>query len=468
MMKNKFALFLLIGLTTFSFLSCFDDRDDEVIPSSTKEIQNFVWRGLNIYYLYKPNVPALQRQTYANESELDKFLKSFESPKTLFNNLIYKPEDRFSIIVSDYRELEKQLDGIRLSSGMKSGFMKLNSGEIYGYVRYVLPNTDAENKGIVRGMIFNRVNGSLITEDNYQTILDPETITIDLVNFENDELVPSNQTITLNKQEYNENPVFIKKTIDYANKKIGYLMYNAFTSIYDEELNNAFAYFKGEKVDDLIIDLRYNGGGSVETSNDLASMVTGQFNGELFTTQVYNDSDVFPDQKRYFNNKINTGETINSLNLNKVYVITTGSTASASELLIASLSPYIDVIQVGTTTRGKYQGSVTLYDSPNFSRTNANIGHNYAMQPLILKTVNANGFTDYSEGLIPTIEVREEFSNLGELGNPNETLLATTLNDLSFERKAPQQNNSKQIELIGQSDMNQLDFQRMYINDFDY
>ena len=88
MMKNKFALFLLIGLTTFSFLSCFDDRDDEIIPSSTKEIQNFIWRGLNIYYLYKPNVPALQRQTYANETELDNFLKSFESPETLFYDLI--------------------------------------------------------------------------------------------------------------------------------------------------------------------------------------------------------------------------------------------------------------------------------------------------------------------------------------------------------------------------------------------
>tara|TARA_B100001146_G_C15924494_1_gene324460 strand:- start:7 stop:411 length:405 start_codon:yes stop_codon:yes gene_type:complete len=132
MMKNKFALFLLIGLTTFSFLSCFDDRDDEIIPSSTKEIQNFIWRGLNIYYLYKPNVPALQRQTYANETELDNFLKSFESPETLFYDLIYEPEDRFSFIVSDYEVLEDALQGTSYTNGMEYGLIPFSAAVVLG------------------------------------------------------------------------------------------------------------------------------------------------------------------------------------------------------------------------------------------------------------------------------------------------------------------------------------------------
>ena len=192
-------------------------------------------------------------------------------------------------------------------------------------------------------------------------------------------------------------------------------------------------------------------------------MVTGQFNGELFTTQVYNDN--FENEERYFNNRISTGGTINSLNLNKVYVITTGSTASASELLIASLRPYIDVIQVGTNTTGKYQGSVTLYDSQNFSRTNANIGHKYAMQPLILKTVNANGFTDYFNGLTPNIEIGEDYENLGILGEPTEPLLQAALNQAEGRFTYPL---SDHIIEFGESNENTPTHQRMYIDDFDY
>ena len=135
-------------------------------------------------------------------------------------------------------------------------------------------------------------------------------------------------------------------------------MYNGFRQNFDSELNNAFADFKANGVQDLVIDVRYNSGGSIETCNDLASMVTGQFNGELFITQVYNDN--FDDFERDFNNKISTDESINSLNLSKVYILTTGSSASASELLISGLMPYVDVKQIGTTTVGKFQGSTTL------------------------------------------------------------------------------------------------------------
>ncbi len=463
-MKNKFTLFLLIGLTAFSFISCFDDRDDEIIPASNKEIQDFVWRGLNMYYLYKPDVPALQNETYASESELDDFLKSYDSPETLFDDLIYDPEDRFSVLFSNYEILENSLAGISKTTGMKSKPVQLDTGEILYYVRYILPNTDAEKKGVKRGMLFNRVNGTLITADNYKTILEPETFTIGLADIVDNELVSLEETITLNKQEYTENPVYIINTFDLeVNKKVGYLMYNAFNRNFDDVLNNAFAKFKTENITDLVIDLRYNSGGSVETSNDLASMITGQFNGELFTTQVYNNN--FENEERYFNNKISTDEDINSLNLDKVYVITTGSTASASELLIASLRPYIEVVQVGTTTTGKYQGSVTLYDSPNFSRTNINIRHKYAMQPLILKTVNANGFTDYKDGLTPTFEIKEKILNLGELGDPSEPLLNAVLSKAEG-RTFPISNPLEFIPL--ESNEDNPTYQRMYIDDFDY
>ncbi|HIB37193.1 S41 family peptidase [Mesonia sp.] len=464
-MKNKITSLLLLLVVSTTFIACFEDRDDEINPASTLEIQDFVWRGLNIFYLYKDQIPALDENNYATTAELENFLDNYATPEDLFDALIYS-EDRFSFIVSDYRVLEDALAGISKSNGMKFGLVQLQStGEIFGYVRYVLPNTSAENEGVSRGMIFNRVDGTTLTLENYNSLLAADTYSIGLAEFSNGELTELDQTITLTKNEYTENPVYITNTIELEDKTVGYLMYNAFNNNFDDVLNNAISEFQADNITDLVIDLRYNGGGSIETSNDLASMVTGQFNGQLFTTQVYNEN--FENQERYFNNEISTGASINNLNLNKVYVLTTGSTASASELLISSLLPYIEVVQIGTTTTGKFQGSVTLYDSPDFSRAGANINHRYAMQPLILKSVNANGFTDYTDGLTPDIIIEEDYANLGELGNPNEPLLAAALNEVSFGRMAPTQKSTLQFKEIAESEMNQPNFQRMYIETFE-
>ena len=140
-----------------------------------------------------------------------------------------------------------------------------------------------------------------------------------------------------------------------------------------------------------------------------------------------------PDQLiNYFVNSIEGSSSFAALNLSKVHVITTGSSASASELVINALNPYIDVIQVGDDTAGKFQASITLYDSPNFRRAEADPSHRYALQPLVLKSVNSAGFTDYIDGLAPDIEQREDFENLGVLGDPSEPLLARCLNDIAL------------------------------------
>ena len=460
MMKNKITHLFLLVFSVSLLTSCFEDQDDDINPASVDDIKDFIYRGLDIFYLYKGDIPILAEDI--SEEAVTQFKNSYSTPEDFFEALL-SPDDRFSVIYSDYRVLENNLDGITLNNGMEFGLVSISdTNDVFGYVRYVLPNTSAESEGVTRGMIFNRIDGTALSVDNFRELLAPNTYTIGLANFEAGTLTPLEETITLTKQEYTENPVHIVNTIELENnQKVGYLMYNAFNRNFDNDLNNAFSQFQAENITDLVVDLRYNGGGSIETSNDLASMITGQFDGQLFSTQVYNE--LFEDQERLFNNEISTGAGINSLNLNKVYVLTTQSTASASELLIASLRPYIEVIQVGTNTRGKYQGSVTLYDSPEFSRAGANINHRYAMQPLILKSVNANGFTDYDDGLIPTIQAEEDFANLGELGNPNETLFAAALNDVSFGRMAPPQSSFTEVELIGESDMNQPNFQRMYI-----
>ncbi|MEZ4782228.1 MAG: S41 family peptidase, partial [Flavobacteriaceae bacterium] len=116
----------------------------------------------------------------------------------------------------------------------------------------------------------------------------------------------------------------------------------------------------------------------------------------------------------------------------KVYVLTTGDSASASEMLVNALNPYINVVQIGTTTEGKFQGSVTLYDSEDFGREGANPNHTYAMQPLVVKYANASGFTDFVSGLTPDIVLSENPQNYGVLGDENEPLLARALLEISM------------------------------------
>ncbi|NJW54381.1 S41 family peptidase, partial [Salinimicrobium oceani] len=235
----------------------------------------------------------------------------------------------------------------------------------------------------------------------------------------------TDKTATLTHSKYTANPVQLVKTIDMDGTKIGYLMYNSFIDDFDDELNSAFAQLKSEGVTELVLDLRYNGGGSVESAVDLASMITGQFEGQIFMKEQWNEKYQNYFEKNdpeslinRFNKTIRTGETINSLNLSRVYILTTNASASASELVINGLAPYIDVVQVGETTTGKFQASVTLYDSDDFGKEGASKNHTYAIQPLVLKSANAQGKSDYVDGLTPDVSKNEDISNLGILGEP--------------------------------------------------
>ena len=431
-MEKKIILLLIAATTLLS--SCFKDNDDVLQEASTLDIQNFIYRGLNFFYLYKADTPELANDAFANQQALDDFLNTFNSPEALFDFLI-SGQDRFSILVDNYIALENALAGVTLTNGMEYGLVRYpnNPSNIFGYVRYVLPNTDAAAKGLTRGMIFNTVDGTQITENNFSELLAPDTYTLGLATFDGTTITPTGDSVQLTKAEYTENPVYVTRTFDILGQKVGYLMYNSFTRDFDPQLNAAFAQFQADGVTDVILDLRYNGGGSVETANDLASMVTGQFNGQIFYTEQWNeDRRAAYASDGLFNQTISTGEAINSLNLNRVYIITTGRTASASEMVINGLDPYIDVIQVGGTTTGKFQASFLLYDAPapDFSRTLANPDHTYAMLPLVFKTANANGVTDFIDGLMPDVAMDEDYSNLGELGDMSEPLLAAALAEI--------------------------------------
>lgn len=480
-MKNKLHNYkLLILAIVFGglFSSCSTDADDigpdvsGTPDSGLLTVENFIYRGMNEIYLYKADVPELADGFFASQNEKNDFLDNFSSPEDLFDNGLTAPQDRFSFLVDDYVELENLFSGVSTTSGMSYGLVRYceSCREVLGYVRLVLPNTSADEQGVERGMIFTRVDGQQLTDANYNTLLGQNTFTISLASLEGGQITPLDQTITLTKREYVKNPVIVKKVIEIEGKNIGYLYYDSFTADFDKQLNDAFGEFKAAGVSDLVLDLRYNGGGSVRTATDLASMITGQFAGEIFMQEEWNEKyqNYFENEQperliNRFNTTIKTGELINSLNLDRVFVLTTLRSASASELVINGLIPYIDVIQIGETTTGKFQASVTLYDSPNFGRENVNTTHTYAIQPLVLKSVNSAGVSDYINGLVPDYELEEDLTNLGQLGDVEEPYLKLAL-DVILGNRVSIPEIEQPFKPVGESGMDQLDYQKMFID----
>jgi carboxyl-terminal processing protease len=428
---KKISLWLLLLLAIpAAFVSC-EDQDDVAVP-----VNDFIWKGLNLYYLWQADVPNLSDDIYETQETLNSFVQQY-GPAQLFGSLLYEPDvvDRWSILVSDYRTLENTLQGVYTTTGAEFGLIYVpgSTTNIFGYVRYILPGTDASTKDIHRGDIFYAVNGTPLTVDNYQNLLGAETYTLNLATFNGSTIVPNGESVSLIKQEYAENPIYTASVVQQGGHTIGYLMYNGFYAGYNNALNAAFGQLQAAGVTELVLDLRYNSGGSVQTATYLGSMITGQFNGQVFAQQQWNSKLMAhlnqADLQNRFTNSMGSSA-INSLNLNRVYVLTTASTASASELVINCLEPYIDVVVIGTTTTGKNVGSVTLYDSMNFGRSGRESTHRYAMQPIVLKTVNADGFGDYSAGIDPDFELPEDYSNMGQLGDAAEPLFARAINDI--------------------------------------
>lgn len=458
-MKTIFRTAILLFLAIFCFQAC-QDQDDVAAPKNL-QVQDFIWKGLNQYYLWQGDVPNLADDRFANQEQLNSFLRGYPDPETLFNSLrVDSSIDRFSWIVDDYTVLEQELQGTSKNNGIdfKLSPKSKGSNDLIGFVRYILPNSDAANKGVKRGDLFYAINGTQITYDNYRTLLASDSYTINLTDYNGTTFVPNGKSITLTKSILDENPIYINKVIEKDGHKIGYLMYNGFYGNYDDQLNAAFGELKSKGVTDLVLDLRYNGGGSVQTATRLASMITGQFTDKVFSKQKWNAKMNESLEINYPESLINkfvdrfNGVTINSLGLIKVYVLTTKSTASASELVINGLKPYIDVVQIGDVTIGKNVGSVTLYDSPTFGKTNRNPSHKYAMQPIVLKIVNSVGFGEYTNGLIPTYSVLESVNALGVLGEyTTEPLLGTAVSKITGTGKMILPKEGKEFEYFTDS-----------------
>ena len=199
-MSLRKKILLLITISILSF-GCFEDNDDNGAYAS--EINDFVWKGMNAAYLYKQEIFDLSNNRFDNSDQYANYLNEYDSPESIFESLIHDRDniDKFSIIVNDYVELEQYLSGNIISNGMEFGlsFVPNSSSEIFGFVRYVHPNSQADLNNIKRGDIFNSINDTQLTINNYSNLLSEETYLINFADYNdngteeiNDDSISSN------------------------------------------------------------------------------------------------------------------------------------------------------------------------------------------------------------------------------------------------------------------------------------
>jgi len=439
----------IIGLVSMLFILFSGCKKDEVIVPEVipqaSEVNSFIWTGLHDYYLWNSQIANLTDTKYSNKDSLNRFLNKYSDPQELFKSMLYQYEvvDKWSFLVDNSEAIDDWISGISKTMGYDFMLGRIGTSDnLFAFVRYIYKNSPAEKAGLKRGDIFMKINDQQLTISNYQTLLfNTETYTLGFATITERTISPIDRKMTMTAIEMQENPINKDTTFTYNNQKIGYLVYNGFNSGFDIQLNTVIKKFKDENIDQMVLDLRYNSGGSVQSSIYLASMLYGTYSSKIFSKSQYNS-----ELQSYFRSKYgssalndnfettiaatdNTPATpIISLNLQKIYIIVSDNTASASELLINGLRPYINVKVVGINTVGKYTGSMTIKDWDEDG--NVNPSHKYAMQPIVVKYANSAGVTDFVDGLTPDIIAEEDIANLLPFGDPNEKLLSVVLADM--------------------------------------
>jgi C-terminal processing protease CtpA/Prc len=241
--------------------------------------------------------------------------------------------------------------------------------------------------------------------------------------------------ISITPVQFSEDPNFLDSIYTVNNQKIGYVIYNFFApgttadaTKYDKEMDAVFAKMKAENINSLILDLRYNGGGYVSSAVNLASLIgPGVTNADIFSKTKYNaflteNVEALRNvQTKFLNKSQNLGNTLSG---NRMYVLTSAGTASASELIINGLKPYMDVFLIGDVTYGKNVGSIAIEDEDNPDNL-------YGLLPIVTQSFNSLDQSDYSTGFTPNIAVNENTERLKELGDVSEIMLRTAIEQIT-------------------------------------
>jgi carboxyl-terminal processing protease len=344
-----------------------------------------------------------------------------------------QPLDRFSFATTI-----EESTGIQTGQSLDWGFFVkpayINSTDIKWYITYTYSLSDAGQKGVKRGWILNKINGTSIAYDNTSIDLLNNlffgTTTSSTIEF----LKPDNTTvsITVNKTDFQANSVLYSNIITTSGgKKVGYLVFNQFFGQPSRnELGTAFSNFQSQGITELIVDLRNNRGGSTDTQDTLANLIAPSSantvnNGKMYTYQFNQQlqQNNFPLLKKKFgwgngsfteaNNTIYFDKKGGLTNLSRVFIIGTSSTASASELLINNLKPVMNVQLIGDTTYGKPVGFFPI-----------DLFNKVSIYPISFRTINGAGSADYYSGFAPN---KIAYDGLLDWGNTTDPCLGAAL-----------------------------------------
>jgi C-terminal processing protease CtpA/Prc len=406
---------------------------------------------MRTYYYWNDKIPANPDKSLAPDKFFGSLLNKYDATSN--------PDgDRFSWIQESADELKASLNGETKTDGIeyKTYLRSAGSSDVIGKVLYIQKNSPAAKAGLKRGDIFYQINGQSLTITNYQDLLyasgDTKTYTLAQVDATNT-IVNTTTTKQTTAVVYRANPVYLDSVYTIQGRTIGYFVYNQFVTgptgpndhTYDNQVDNVFTKFKAKGVTDLVLDFRYNPGGYVTSAENLASsVVKGADASKIFYKKEYNKTLTPELEKAYgkdwFNGYFLQKSSNIGANLRTVIVLTTSGTASASELVINGLKPFMDITTIGATTYGKNVGSITLSDSTKRIK--------WGMQPIVTKSFNALGRSDYSTGFKPSIEVKEYTNEVWkQLGDVNESLLSAAIGRITGAGRIATRSNAPTYEL---------------------
>ena len=344
-------------------------------------------------YLWDDQVPTIDYNAAIYNDNLGKLL----------DDLKFKTLDRFSFISDKQTTNQLFQEGEDVSKGISYDLLN----EITLKISFVYPDSPGEKAGLHRGMTIRKMNGSdvllAINNGTIGNILQQPTIKFEVI-----DSAGSKKEISVTDAVFKLKTVSKRSIIIQDGKRIGYLLFNSFLGTSTAELNDAFSYFNSNDISEFILDLRYNGGGYVHVANQLASFIAGKKGqGKTFMKYIYNKN------LTQYNEPVLFTTLGNNLDIERVFIIGSKQTASASELVINSLKPFMTVKLIGNITYGKPVGF------PAFGYKDK------VIFPVLFKSTNALDEGEYYTGLIP-----DKFSLDGldyPLGDVRENRLADAL-----------------------------------------
>jgi len=422
----KCFLCLLAGALALTACNNGDDITDDSELTESERINKFIVYCVSDYYLW-------ESETDWNYYKKDEVYRSYSDHDKLFGEFVYA-DDRWSALTDDIDALQQQFDGVETTYGYELiGGKFQNSGNIFVIILYVYRGSPAEKAGLKRGDIIVGMNGAPITESNYMELYYSSSISLTLGHLNEMTITEDKATVyRMTAVEMYENPVNKDTVIVAGGKRVGYLCLTSFQTESEGDLKRIFADFKSKGVTDVVLDLRYNGGGYARTAQVLSSILAPSSavrNKEVYVKQKWNDA-----LTTYWGNRgVDLSErfidTLSvNMNLNRLYVLTTDNTASASEATIIGLKPYMDVVLVGGTTHGKYCGGYLLspedyYDNKAYYSDFSNWG----MYLMVYRYMNKNNYPDFTHGMEPTIFAEENYFDMKPFGDTTDPLLATAM-----------------------------------------